>query len=261
MSLQKHRIRRAGIDAGRRRRSLLMAALTCLCLLVAATTHADDQGRDPWEAFNRKVFVFNDAIDRWALEPLARGWRFAVGETGMVSLDNISETLRAPVYLFNNLVQLKPRAAFDVVQRTVLNSTLGVAGIIDIAADIGIPSPREDFGQSLARWDVPSGPYVVLPLLGPSTVRDAGGLLVDTPLLIWPYFINSIFITTSYTAGVTVNTRALLLDEIATAKSGALDYYALARNAYLQRRDALIADHGEAGPQDNEDELYYFDFE
>ena len=251
----------AGMEARWQLRRSLAIGLTCLCLLLPATAGADDQRRDPWESFNRKVFVFNDAVDRWFLEPISRGWRFAIGETGMVSIDNISENLRAPVYLFNNIVQLKPRAAFDVVQRTILNSTLGVAGIIDIAADIGIPSPREDFGQSLARWDVPSGPYVVLPLLGPSTVRDAGGLLVDTPLLIWPYFINSIFITTSYTAGVTVNTRALLLDEIATAKSGALDYYALARNAYLQRRDALIADHEEAGPQENEDDLYSFDFE
>ena len=91
-------------------------------------------------------------------------------------------------------------------------------------------------------------------------MRDSAGLLVDSPLLIWPFFVNSVFITVSYTAGVTVNTRALLLDEIAAAKEGALDYYSLVRNAFLQRREALIADR-EGPPDDIERDLYFYDDE
>ncbi|TFH23344.1 MAG: VacJ family lipoprotein [Myxococcales bacterium] len=240
---------------------LIAIALSALLACTgAAPVGAQEQDRDPWEKMNRKVFAFNDTLDTWLFAPFAKAWRFVLREPVMVSIDNIADNLRTPVYVFNNLVQLKPRQTFDTIQRAILNSTLGVAGIIDIASNIGIEASREDFGQTMARWGVPSGPYVVLPLLGPSTIRDSGGFLVDSPLAVWPFFVNSVFITVSYTAGVTVNTRALLLDEIADAKESALDYYSLARNAYLQRRDALIADREET-PDDTERDLYFFDDE
>lgn len=240
---------------------VLLSPVRVFSLAGASPAIATEKERDPWEGMNRKVFAFNDTLDTWFFEPLAKGWRFVLREPVLVSIDNIADNLRSPVYLFNNIVQGKPRGSLDVIQRALINSTIGVLGIIDVATDMGIKSAREDFGQTLARWGVGSGPYVVLPLLGPSTVRDASGILVDSPLLIWPFLVNSFFVTVSYTAGVTVNTRALLLDEIAAAKDGALDYYSLARNAYLQRREALIADRKEQADEDVEDLYYYEDEE
>ena len=234
--------------------ALLIASVA---LGAAGSASADD---DPLEKVNRPVFAFNDSLDRWFLEPLAKGWRFVIPDPLMSSIDNISDTLLTPVSVFNSLVQGDPGRSFNALSRGMLNASLGIAGIIDIASTIGLESQREDFGQTLGVWGVPSGPYMVLPLLGPSSLRDVSGLVVDAPLLIWPLFVDSFFITASYTAGITINTRALLLDEIATAREGALDYYALARNAYLQRREALIANRNEKEDVD-EDDLYYYDFE
>ena len=234
-----------------------VSLMACLALGVADSALAED---DPWERVNRPVFTFNDRLDRWFFEPLAKGWRFVMPDALMGSIDNVQDTLRTPVYVFNGIVQGDPGRGFNALSRGMLNASLGVAGLIDVAGTIGLPSQPEDFGQTLAVWGVPSGPYLVLPLLGPSSVRDAAGLVVDAPLFIWPFLVDSFFITASYTAGITVNTRALLLDEIATAREGALDYYALARNAYLQRREALIANRSEKEDVD-EDDLYYFDFE
>jgi len=245
-----------------RRLGRLILALACaLTLAVAIPASANESGNDhdPWEGMNRKVFAFNDALDRWFLEPVAKGWDFIAPDLLQHSIDNVVQNARFPIDFANSLFQGKPRDSFDTLSRFILNTTFGMAGLFDPASQIGLAPPREDFGQTLAVWGVGAGPYVVLPALGPSTVRDTGGLTVDAFSQVWPWF-TPFGVGFAHAAGDAINRRSLFLDELATAKAGAFDYYALIRNAYLQRREALIADRLDTEEED-EDELYYYDFD
>jgi len=246
----------------RRRRRFALAAVAATILAttpLATPARAGSSNVDPWERMNRKVFWFNDKLDTYALEPAARGWDFVVPDVLERSIDNFSNNLLMPLRLANNLLQGKPRAAFDAVSRFILNSTLGMAGLFDPATQVGLPEKPEDFGQTLGVWGVGPGPYLVLPFLGPSTVRDTGGYPVDWAMQVWPYFVGW-RVSAPYRAATLLNKRALFLEEIASAKKGALDYYALVRNAYLQHREALVTDSPEKKSEEQED-LYYFDVE
>ena len=134
---------------------------------------------DRWEGMNRVIYGFNDGVDRVLLKPIATGYRFITPDPVERGVRNVFGNLAYPTVIVNNLLQGKPGAAISDTGRFIVNSTVGVAGIFDVASNIGLEEHDEDFGQTLAVWGVGSGPYVVLPFLGPSTLRDAFGIPAD----------------------------------------------------------------------------------
>jgi phospholipid-binding lipoprotein MlaA len=209
----------------------------------------------PIDALNRQVFWLNDQIDVHALEPVARGWDFVCPDPVQRGLNNFFDNLRFPIVLVNDILQGQPRLAYQTVARFSSNTILGGLGFVDIASERGIPPHIQDMGLTFGRWGIPAGPYLVLPLLGPSNPRDAMGLVGDSALAIYPWFITVPGITVGATAVDLVNRRSRVLDQVQDVKAASVDYFAFVRDAFIQRRWKLI--HGEAvsnGPR--EDELY-----
>ena len=201
---------------------------------------------DPWEGFNRKIFWFNDQVDNYVLEPVAKGWDWVAPDPVQTWIGNFFDNLNVPIVTVNSLLQGKPLDAGKGLARFLVNSTVGFAGFFDPAGkELGLHKVREDFGQTLAVWGVGSGPYLVIPFLGPSTPRDVVGTGVDGALAIYPWFVPFVY-TYSTRALDLVNSRAQLIDQIDASKKSAFDYYVFVRNAYLQYRQALIDDK-EAG--------------
>jgi phospholipid-binding lipoprotein MlaA len=145
----------------------------------ASATEARVRDPDPWEPMNRGIFWFNEKTDIYFVAPVARGWRFVVPGFARKGIENFNGLLVMPVVLGNGILQLKPKNAIQDVGRIVYNATFGIAGFIDVATMIGIPQNDEDFGQTLGYWGVGPGPYLVLPILGPSSLRDGVGYGVD----------------------------------------------------------------------------------
>jgi len=244
----------------------LAAAVSIIVLMSGDPAFAADPGIevDPWEPINRKTFWVNDKLDRFLLEPIATAWDFVIPDRVQIAIGDVFTNSRFPIFFINSLLQGKPDAAGINFVRFFVNTTLGFGGILDVASNAGIPKFEEDFGQTLGVWGMNPGPYVVLPLLGPSSVRDATGLAVDAPMRIWPYYV-SLWQSLAISSVQVVNWRAMNLDEIDALKKQALDYYAMVRNGYLQHREALVTD---AATEDNvvkdaeaEEDLYFFDFD
>jgi phospholipid-binding lipoprotein MlaA len=240
--------------------TLLTAALGC------GTAYATPPGVevDPWEPVNRKVFWFNDKLDRFLLEPVATGWDFVLPNRVQVAIGDFFNNARFPIYFVNSILQGKPDAAGANFVRFFVNTTLGFGGFLDVATNAGIAKYEEDFGQTLGVWGMNAGPYVVLPLLGPSSVRDATGQAVDAPMRIWPYYV-TLWQSLAITSAQVVNWRSMQLDAIESFKAQALDYYAMVRSGYLQHREALVADAASEGiyvlTAEEEEDLYFFDIE
>jgi phospholipid-binding lipoprotein MlaA len=211
---------------------------------------------DPIQGVNRPLFWFNDHVDMWVLAPVATGWENITPVRVRTCIRNFFNNLRFPIVAVNDLLQGKVVASASDVGRFAVNTTVGVAGFFDPAAHWGLARHDEDFGQTLGRWGVPQGPYLVIPLLGPSTVRDASGLIVDYGLSVVPFFVDQVILLGARVFDG-VNERSFYLKEVKSAKESSLDYYAFVRNAYLQRRRALVADQVEQGGQENENDLYY----
>jgi len=211
---------------------------------------------DPLEGLNRKVFGFNDFLDVYFLEPVATGWNWLLPAAVQRSVSNFFSNLRFPVNAVNNLLQGKPRASAAEVGRFTLNSTVGVLGFLDPATELGLPAHDEDFGQTLGKWGVPPGPYLVLPLLGPSNPRDGAGMLIDWPLSVVPFVVGQ-FVGLGASSVELLNARSLVLEDVRDAKRASLDYYVFVRNAYRQHRRALINDEdSEEATTSDEDDLY-----
>jgi len=215
---------------------------------------------DPWQGFNRKIFSFNNTVDEWVLEPVAKGYDCVTPKPVEHGISNFFSNLRFPIDLVNNILQGKGVQGAEVIGRFVINTTIGAGGFLDPASAIGLGPQTEDFGQTLGVWGVGPGPYLVLPLLGPSTLRDAPALGVDAATAILPFFIDGWILVGARVVDV-VNTRAQFLQEVADAKAASLDYYVFVRNAYLQRRQALIEDRAgketpERTPIYEEQDLY-----
>jgi phospholipid-binding lipoprotein MlaA len=196
---------------------------------------------DPWQGVNRKIFSFNESLDQWVLEPVAKGWDCVTPKPVSNSISNFFGNLRFPIDLANNLLQGKPIEGAKVIGRFTINTTLGAGGFLDPASDLGLGPQTEDFGQTLGVWGVGPGPYLVLPVLGASTLRDAPALGVDAVTAITPFFIDTWILVGARVIDV-VNTRARFLKEVDEARASSLDFYVFVRNAYLQRRQALIED-------------------
>lgn len=157
---------------------LLLAACACVALLPSAAV-ADSS--DPWEGFNRGVYHFNDVIDRYVAKPAAQAYQAITPQPVDDGISRFLNNLLSPITLINELLQGKPAAAAATMSRLMFNTTLGLGGFFDVGAKMGMPRTNEDFGQTLAVWGVGQGPYIMLPLLGPSTVRDFFGRFADAP--------------------------------------------------------------------------------
>jgi phospholipid-binding lipoprotein MlaA len=209
---------------------------------------------DPWEPVNRKVFGFNETVDDYVFRPLANGYRWVMPDPLQIAVGNVFSNLNDIPVTLNNLLQMKFSNALTSSMRVVVNSTLGLAGVADVASGIGLEKHDEDFGQTLGYHGVSSGPYVVLPFLGPSSTRDAGGRVLD--IATDPVFVGSFFVAPFIgpIVGSTraADTRAGLLKSEKTLDEAALDKYEFIREAYLQRRRNLV--HDGNPPKRKEDE-------
>jgi phospholipid-binding lipoprotein MlaA len=205
---------------------------------------------------NRGTFRFNEGADRWLVEPIAKGVDFVTPDPVERSIRKFFENSVFPIRFLNDLLQAKPVSAVEDLARFVVNTTVGVAGFFDPATGFGLEGHREDFGQTLGYWGVPPGPYLVLPLLGPSNPRDTIGLVADSAAVVYPYFI-PFWVSSAITTGDLLNRRSLALDEIAAEREAALDYYVAVRNAYVSYRENQVRDSEEDEPDG--DDLYYLD--
>lgn len=212
---------------------------------------------DPWESFNRPMFAFNESLDRWAIKPVAEGWDAVLPRPVQVSMDNFFDNLRFPARFVNDLLQGELDPAAVTLCRFVVNTTAGLGGFIDWGTNMGLPKHSADFGQTLGRWGVPPGPYIVWPVFGSSNPRDTVGIAADSYLDISALFGD---LATLAVARVvqTVNTRSLLLDEVDAARDASFDFYIAVRTAYFERRQRLI--RGLSDTERGDDDLYFPDY-
>jgi phospholipid-binding lipoprotein MlaA len=227
------------------RRALSTLAVIASVVLSGCATippNAGNDPRDPFEVSNRHVFEFNQGFDDGFLKPLAETWKILLPEEIRTCLGNAFANLRGVSLTVNALLQGKPDQSLESGARFVVNSTVGLLGCIDVASSMGLERYDEDFGQTLGVWGFPPGPYLVVPVFGPSSVRDAIGIFGVEPFLDLNFYINNP--TVEYTiAGLRiVNARAELLGPFQLLEDAALDRYAFVRDGYLQRRRNLVYD-------------------
>lgn len=200
---------------------------------------------DPLEEANRVTLAMNDAADKAVLEPIAKGYR-AITPDGIRSVvRNFLRNLNSPIVIGNELLQGDLKGVGNATARVIINTLAGFGGLLDLAEEGGIEYEPEDFGQTLAKWGVGNGMYIMLPLLGPSTLRDATGSLVDSyadPLRIYLFNIDEEHIHYTRVGAEVVSKREELIDVINDLRRNSFDYYAAIRSAYYQHRQALIND-------------------
>jgi phospholipid-binding lipoprotein MlaA len=198
---------------------------------------------DPAEPTNRAIFDANMAFDRSLFKPVALAYQDNVPTPAQNGLRNAFSNLGEPVIAFNDLLQANPSRAWDAVVRFVLNSTIGMAGLLDPAGDFGIKHHDADYGQTFAVWGIGEGPYIELPLFGPSNVRDTAGLLLTfaSDPLTWVVGPPVLF-SMSRGADVAIDTRARQNGALEDLQKNSFDYYATLRSAYRQRRNSLVED-------------------
>jgi phospholipid-binding lipoprotein MlaA len=194
---------------------------------------------DPWERFNRKMFDFNQKLDRHVLKPVAKVWNFVVPDLAQQSLANAFDNIAMPRRLINNLFQLKMKGAGLELARFFLNISMGVGGFFDVATELGVPRSDEDTGQTLGYYGVGPGPYLVLPFLPPLTVRDGIGYGADGAMQPISY-VAPFAATAGMRGGQVVNDRSLNLETFEEFEQMTFDLYSAVRNAYLQRRQRMI---------------------
>lgn len=215
-----------------------------LAIAIAATLSACATGtnpRDPLEGYNRAMFKFNDTVDQVALKPVATAYKTVTPSFVQTGVGNFFGNLADAWSAVNNLLQGKGEAGLQDVVRVGMNSTFGIFGLIDIASQAGIPKHSEDFGQTLGWYGVQPGPYVMLPLLGPSTVRDTVALPLDITGDPWRYK-DPVSVRNIGTVTRVVDKRAALLDATNLMEAAALDRYEFIRDGFLQARENKVFD-------------------
>jgi len=222
-------------------RGILKGALLVLVMLSAPGTTLAEPVPDPLQPFNRAMFTFNDVVDRAVFRPLAVGYRAVLPQPVRNGVNNFFNNLRAPTTLLNDILQGKPQRAQETINRFLVNSTIGLLGFVDIATRIGFPKHQEDYGQTLAVWGVPAGPYIVLPLLGPSTLRDAVGKVPEFYIAdpLWEPDDTAVTIARFGVRAVDIRSRLLDLDRVIKMQ---VDPYLFFRETYLQNRQRAILD-------------------
>ncbi|MBI3481332.1 MAG: VacJ family lipoprotein [Nitrosomonadales bacterium] len=206
--------------------------------VTGCATHAKNPS-DPLEPLNRGIYKFNDVADQAIIKPVAKGYKAVVPNAGRIMITNFFSNLDDVVVTVNDLLQFKFRQGFSDGMRVFVNSTIGVFGLIDVASMDGLPKHKEDFGVTLGKWGVGNGPYLVVPILGPSTLRDSIGDYADA-------FPDPIFqvqdVPTRYQVYITkkVNRRSELLDQETILNEAMVDPYEFMRDAYLLRRQSKV---------------------
>jgi len=228
---------------------LSQLALAASLLLVGCASAPTANPKDPWESMNRSVASFNDKLDDNVLKPVATGYRNVVPDLIQTGVRNVFNNFADMWSTVNNLLQLKPLNTAESLGRVIVNTVFGIYGIFDVATYIKLERHPEDFGQTLGYWGVPSGPYLVLPLFGPSTLRDGASLPVDFAVSPTQY-IDDIPTRNQVFALRLVSKRAELLKSGNMLEQASIDKYSFTRDAYLQYRRSQIYD---GNPPDEED--------
>lgn len=238
-----------------RRWTRLAPLLAAATLAAGCTTVPHPTPQDPWESYNRSMYKFNDTVDRALLKPVASGYDALTPQPVQTCIHNIFNNVGDVWSAFNSFIQGRGHDFVNTLGRVLFNSTMGVGGCIDVASMNGAKRITNDFGITLGVWGIESGPYLVLPFLGPSSVRDgvaAGAALAGGFSATSPYFeIDNVPLRNSILGLYIVDTRASFLDTDKLVNEVALDRYSFIRDAYLQRRKALIrGQNADAPPPD-----------
>ncbi|MFK7839420.1 MAG: VacJ family lipoprotein [Bdellovibrionales bacterium] len=229
-----------------------LCAAVCGLMLTSGCASQDQSAlggdvviSDPLEDTNRAVFKFNEVVDDTIIHPTVRGYRFVVPKDIRNRLGDFLRNLQSPVIFANQVLQGDIEGAGHVLLRTTINTFAGFGGLFDFAAKEGLPHESEDFGQTLAVWGLDHGPYLVVPILGPSTARDSVGYIVDSfadPIRWYLFDIGEEHLAYKRTGANYLNVRDELMDVLEDLRNSSIDYYASTRSIYYQRREALVND-------------------
>ncbi len=206
------------------------------------TSQIEDEIYDPLEPINRAIFSFNNVADKIVLEPIAKGYK-KLPSPLQSGISNFLSNLRTPLVVVNQLLQGQGQNAFQSSGRFIVNSTVGILGLIDVADKVGLEEKEEDFGQTLATWGVGDGFYVVLPLFGPSNLRDTTGMvmtMMTDPINAYLISEGESWMVPMRTAVNAVDQRSKIIDEVNALRDNSVDYYAAVRSSYYQNRNAAI---------------------
>mgnify|MGYP001221089191 FL=1 len=234
-----------------------------ILVIFQITGCATQANKDPLENFNRAVYKFNDAADNAIIKPVAKGYKNVAPKFVVKGINNFFNNLRDIVTIINDLLQMKVKHAANDTGRVLVNSTIGVLGFVDVHSISGGERRKEDFGQTLGHWGVGQGAYIVLPFLGPSTTRDAVGLITDTLAFDPISYMNNVRARNQVRILQFVDARTELLNASSIIDEASLDPYAFQRDAYLQYREALVNDNpsGDIDYSDTADSDYDYDYE
>ena len=220
-----------------------LVLLSMACLFVGCASipaGVEPSPRDPWESFNRSVFEFNEGLDKYLLKPVVSAYRFILPEIVRDGIYNFFSNYSDIYTALQNLLQGKPDLAFNDLMRVAVNTIFGLGGLMDVATPGGLPKHKEDWGQTFGVWGLPSGPYVVLPFFGPSTIRDTFGTAADLETDYLFKYIPDVGLRNSITGLRVINARNTFYEAGDLLDGAALDKYSFIRDAYLQRREYQI---------------------
>lgn len=221
--------------------AIFMPAILCFSMLMGCASHPNAHPHDPWEPFNRRVSAFNDDVDAVIAKPIATAYKEYLPTFLRTGVNNFFSNLTDPWTVVNSVLQLKPQAAVESFMRFNVNTFLGLGGLLDIASEMRIDKHVADFGQTLGHWGVTSGPYLVLPLLGPSTLRDTlASTLIARGDLVWQ--LDNVAHRNALYALRLIDKRSNLLRTTAVMDAVALDKYTFTRDIFLQVRQSEILD-------------------
>lgn len=222
------------------KRLALLGIATAMVGCASIPAGVEPSPHDPWEPFNRSVFEFNEGLDAYVLKPVVAGYRFVLPEFVRDGIYNFFSNYSDIYTALQNLLQGKPDYAFNDLMRVVVNTTMGLGGLIDLATPGGLPKHKEDWGQTFGVWGIPSGPYVVLPFFGPSNVRDTFGTAADMESDYLFRLLPDVALRNSITGLRVVNARNTYYEAGDLLDGAAIDKYSFMRDAYIQRREYQI---------------------
>lgn len=216
--------------------AILLCSITAIVGCASIPAGSQPSPHDPWESFNRSVFEFNEGLDAYLLKPVVAGYRFVLPEFVREGIYNFFSNYSDIYTALYNLLQGKPGFAFNDLMRVVVNTTMGLGGLLDLATPGGLEKHKEDWGQTLGVWGVPAGPYVVLPFFGPSNVRDTVGTVADLESDYLFRLLPDVALRNSITGLRVVNARNTYYEAGDLLDGAAIDKYTFMRDAYIQRR-------------------------